>query len=49
MSSMMVSISEHASSFDLRNRHIMGIVGDDEYAVAEAMWGGDINWTPKVT
>jgi hypothetical protein len=24
------------------------MVVDDEQAIAEAMWGGDINWTPKV-
>jgi hypothetical protein len=28
--------------------HAMGVVVDDEQAVAEAMWGGDINWTLKV-
>jgi hypothetical protein len=26
----------------------MGVVVDDEHAIAEVMWGGDINWTPKV-
>jgi hypothetical protein len=26
----------------------MGMAVDDEQAVAEAMWGGDIDWTPKV-
>jgi hypothetical protein len=26
----------------------MGMVVDDEQAVAEAMCGGDINWTPEV-
>jgi hypothetical protein len=28
--------------------HVMGMVVDDEQAVAEAMWGGGINMTPKV-
>jgi hypothetical protein len=28
--------------------HVMGMVVDDEQAIAEAMWGGHINWTPKV-
>jgi hypothetical protein len=27
--------------------HVMGMVVDDERALAEAMWGGDINMTPK--
>jgi hypothetical protein len=26
----------------------MCVVVDDEQAIAEAMWGGDINRTPKV-
>jgi hypothetical protein len=26
----------------------MGMVVDDEQALAESMWGGDINKTPKV-
>jgi hypothetical protein len=26
----------------------MGMVADDEQVKAEAMWGGDINWTPRV-
>jgi hypothetical protein len=28
--------------------HVMGVVVDDEEAVAEAMWGVDINWTLEV-
>jgi hypothetical protein len=28
--------------------HVLGMVVDDEHVVAEAMWGGDINRTPKV-
>jgi hypothetical protein len=28
--------------------HVMCVVVDDEQAVAEAMWRGDIHWTPKV-
>jgi hypothetical protein len=28
--------------------HVMGMVVDDEKAVAETMWGGDMNKTPKV-
>jgi hypothetical protein len=28
--------------------HVMGMVVDDEQAVAEAMWGGDTNKNPKV-
>jgi hypothetical protein len=28
--------------------HVMGMVVDDEQELAEAMWGGDINMTPKV-
>jgi hypothetical protein len=28
--------------------HVMGVVVDDDQAIAEAMWGGDINMTPKV-
>jgi hypothetical protein len=28
--------------------HGMGMVVDDEQAVAKSMWGGDINITPKV-
>jgi hypothetical protein len=28
--------------------HVMCVVVDDEYAKAEAMWGGDIHWTPKI-
>jgi hypothetical protein len=28
--------------------HVMCVVIDDEHAIAEAMWGGDIHWTPKV-
>jgi hypothetical protein len=26
----------------------MGAVVDDEEELAEAMWGGDIEWSPKV-
>jgi hypothetical protein len=26
----------------------MGVVVNDEQAVAEAMWGGDVGWSPKV-
>jgi hypothetical protein len=28
--------------------HVMGMVVDDEHALAESMWGGDINKIPKV-
>jgi hypothetical protein len=28
--------------------HVMGMVVDDEQAIAESMWGGDINRTLKV-
>ena len=28
--------------------HVMGVVVDDEHAVAEAMWGGDIDWAQEV-
>jgi hypothetical protein len=28
--------------------HVMGMVDDDEEAIAEAMWGEDMNWIPKV-
>jgi hypothetical protein len=28
--------------------HVLGMVVDDEHAKAEAMWGEDINTTPKV-
>jgi hypothetical protein len=28
--------------------HVMGMVVDDEQAIAEAMWGGNINGTPEV-
>jgi hypothetical protein len=28
--------------------HVMCVVVDDEHAIAEAMWGGDIHWSPKV-
>jgi hypothetical protein len=28
--------------------HVLFVVVDDEQAVAEAMWGGDNQWTPKV-
>jgi hypothetical protein len=28
--------------------HIVCVVVDDEQAIAETMWGGDIHWTPKV-
>jgi hypothetical protein len=26
--------------------HVMGVVVNDEQAVAEAMWGGDVDWSP---
>jgi hypothetical protein len=26
--------------------HEVGVVVDDEHVVAEAMWGGDIDWSP---
>jgi hypothetical protein len=28
--------------------HVMCGLVDDEHAVGEATWGGDIHWTPKV-
>jgi hypothetical protein len=28
--------------------HVGSMVIDDEQAVAEAMWGGDLNLTPKI-
>jgi hypothetical protein len=37
--------------FELKepHQHEVCVVSDDEQAVAETMWGGDIHWTPKVT
>jgi hypothetical protein len=29
--------------------HVVGVVVDDEQAVAEAMWGGDIDWSSEVS
>jgi hypothetical protein len=29
--------------------HVMGMMVNDEQAVAEAMWGGDTNMTPNVS
>jgi hypothetical protein len=26
--------------------HVMGVVVNDEQAVAEAKWGGDVDWSP---
>jgi hypothetical protein len=28
--------------------HVMGVVVKDEQAVAVAMWGGDVDWSPEV-
>jgi hypothetical protein len=52
---MQVSNIQH-DGFHLRARvvfglkephpHVMCVVVDEEQAVAEAMWGGDIHWTP---
>jgi glutaredoxin 2 len=57
MACMQVCDVQH-DGFQLRGRvvfglkephlHVMCVVVDDEQAVAEAMWGGDIHWTPKV-
>jgi hypothetical protein len=34
--------------FRLKEPHpyVVGVVVDDEQVVAEAMWGGDIDWSP---
>jgi hypothetical protein len=36
--------------FGLKEPHpyVMCVVVDDEQAIAEATWGGDTHWTPKV-
>jgi hypothetical protein len=28
--------------------HVVGVVVDDEQAIAEAMWGGYIDWSPEI-
>jgi hypothetical protein len=28
--------------------HVMGVEVNDEQAIAEAMWGGDVDWSPEV-
>jgi hypothetical protein len=29
--------------------HVMGVVvNDEQQAIAEAMWGGDVDWSPEV-
>jgi hypothetical protein len=48
----------HEGGFQLRTRivfrleepypHVMGVVVNDEQAVAEAMWGGDVDCSPEV-
>jgi hypothetical protein len=48
----------HKDGFQLKARvvfgvkephpHVMCVVVDDDQAVTEATWGGDIQWTPKV-
>jgi hypothetical protein len=48
----------HEDGFLLRTRivfgfeepqpHVMGVVVNDEQAVAEAMWGGDVDGSPEV-
>jgi hypothetical protein len=48
----------HEDGFQLRTRivfeleephpHVMGVVVNDEQAVAEAMWGGDVERSPEV-
>jgi hypothetical protein len=48
----------HEDAFQLRtcivfgleepHPHVMGVVVNDEQAVAEAMWGGDIDRSPEV-
>jgi hypothetical protein len=29
--------------------HVVSVVVDDEQAIAEAMWGGDSDWSPEVS
>jgi hypothetical protein len=48
----------HEDGFQLRTRivfgleephpHVMGVVVNDEQAIAEAMCGGDVDWSPQV-
>jgi hypothetical protein len=28
--------------------HVLSVVVNDEQVVAEAMWGGDVDWSPEV-
>jgi hypothetical protein len=28
--------------------HVMGVVVNDEQALAKAMWGGGVDWSPEV-
>jgi hypothetical protein len=29
--------------------HVVGVVVDDKQAIADAVWGGDIDWSPKIS
>jgi hypothetical protein len=44
----LVSITTRCDKCRWVFRHVVCMVVDDDQAIAEGMWGGDINWTPKI-